>query len=124
MSFRQNSYNIASKEMILAQIPQVKIHNYAFHNNGDLTFTDVTNAWGFSLPSFSNGAAYADLDNDGDMDLVVNNINDEAMIYKNMSRETNKTSSNYLQIKFEGSKQNINGLGAFVELHYEKMIWP
>jgi hypothetical protein len=126
MSFRQNSYNIASKEMILAQIPQVKIHNYAFHNNGDLTFTDVTNAWGFSLPSFSNGAAYADLDNDGDMDVVINNINDEAMIYKNMSRETNKTSSNYLQIKFDGSKQNINGLGAFVELHYEKgkqQVW-
>ncbi len=126
MAYRQRAYTLASKQDILAQIPVVKIHNYAFMNNGDLTFSDVSEKWGLTEASFSNGAAYADLDNDGDMDLVVNNINDEAMIYKNMSRETNRTSSNYLQIKFEGSKQNINGLGAFVELHYEKgkqQVW-
>jgi hypothetical protein len=126
MAYRQRAYTLASKQDILAQIPIVKIHNYAFINNGDLTFSDVSDKWGLTETSFSNGAAYADLDNDGDMDLVVNNINDEAMIYKNMSRETNKASSDFLQIKFEGSKQNINGLGAFVELHYEKgkqQVW-
>jgi hypothetical protein len=120
MAFRQRAYTLASKQDILAQIPEVKIHNYAFMNNGNLTFSDVSEKWGLSKVSFSNGAAYADLDNDGDMDLVINNINDEAMVYKNTSRETNKTSSNYLQIKFEGSKLNINGLGAFAELHYDK----
>jgi hypothetical protein len=126
VSFRQNSYNIASKEMTLAQIPQVKIHNYAYRNNGNLTFSDVTDSWGFETPCFSNGAAYADLDNDGDMDVVINNINEDAMVYKNMLRETNKDSSNYLQIKFEGSKLNINGLGAFAELHYDhgkQQVW-
>ena len=55
-----------AKDEILKQIPQVKLHNYAFHNNGDLTFKDVTNDWGLDNPTFSNGAAYADLDNDGD----------------------------------------------------------
>jgi len=126
MAFRQRAYTLASKQDILAQIPVVKIHNYAFVNNGDLTFSDVSEKWGLTEASFSNGAAYADLDNDGDMDMVINNINGEAMVYKNTSRETNKTSSNYLQIKFEGSKQNVNGLGAFAELHYNKgklQVW-
>jgi ASPIC and UnbV/FG-GAP-like repeat len=126
MAYRQKAYTLASKQDILAQIPEVKIHNYAFMNNGDLTFSDVSEKWGLTAISFSNGAAYADLDNDGDMDVVINNINDEAMIYKNTSRETNKTSSNYLQIKFEGSKLNVNGLGAFAELHYDKgkqQVW-
>ena len=125
-SFNQRSHNIASTDYILAQIPQVKIHNYAFENNGNLTFSDVTDSWGFSTPDFSNGAAYADLDNDGDMDVVINNINGEAMVYRNMERETNKDSSNYLQIKFVGSRFNINGLGAFAELHYDhgkQQVW-
>ncbi len=70
------------------QIPQVKIHNYGYQNNGDLTFTDVTTfKWGLTLPTFSNAAVYADLDNDGTMDMIVNNINDEPLIYKNTSRE-------------------------------------
>lgn len=125
-AFRDRSNSIASMEYILAQIPQVKIHNYAFRNNGNLRFADVSDSWGFSALTFSNGAAYVDLDNDGDMDVVVNNIDGEAMIYRNMERETNKDSSNYLQINFEGSRQNINGLGAFAELHYDhgkQQVW-
>ncbi len=126
MAFRANSYTIASKKDILSQIPEVKIHNYAFMNNGDLTFSDVSQKWGLSEPSFSNGAAYADLDNDGDMDMIINNINDEALIYKNMSREMNKDSSHFLQIKFQGSNLNINGIGAFAEIHYDngkQQVW-
>ena len=87
-SFRQQSGAIASKQFILDQIPKVKLHNYGFHNNGNLTFTDVSNSWGLTTPTFSNGAAYADLDNDGDMDMIVNNINDEASIYENTSMDS------------------------------------
>ena len=126
VSFHQGSSSIASLQYTLGQIPTVKLHNYAFHNNGNLTFSDLTQAWGLNTPSFSNGAVYVDLDNDGDMDMVINNINDEAMVYKNLLREKNKDSSNYLQIDFEGSKQNRNGLGAFAELHYDKgkqQVW-
>lgn len=119
MAFHARAMNLASMHDILDQIPEVKIHNYAYSNNGDLTFTDVSQKWGLGKPDFSTGAAYVDLDNDGDMDVVMNNINDEAMLYKNMSRETNKDSSNYLQIKFQGSPLNINGLGAFAEIHYD-----
>jgi hypothetical protein len=83
IAFRSEAFSVASQQQLLEQIPEVKIPNYAYHNNGNLTFTNVTNAWGLTTPSFSNGAAYADFDNDGDMDMVINNINDEAFIYEN-----------------------------------------
>lgn len=118
-SFRQESGSIASKSFILAQIPQVKLHNYAFHNNGNLTFSDVTNDWGLNAPTFSNGASYADLDNDGDMDVIVNNINDEASVYENTSMNAKTNSAHYLAVKLEGDSLNINGLGAIIELHYK-----
>ena len=89
------------------QIPQIKLHNYAFHNNGDLTFSDVTNNWGLSVPTFSNGAAYADFDNDGAMDMVINNINDEALLYRNTSRDKDTVNTHYLNIQFKGDAQNI-----------------
>ncbi|HVM89365.1 MAG TPA: VCBS repeat-containing protein [Puia sp.] len=119
INFRQQATNIASKEMILSQIPQVKIHSFAFRNNRDLTFTDVSKEWGMMVPGFSNGAAYADLDNDGAMDLIVNNIDDEAHIYRNTSRDNARESNHYLQIKLIGDTPNRNGLGAFIELHYD-----
>ena len=77
------------KKAILSMIdmmPSVKVPNYAFHNNKDLTFTNLSSEWGLSKPSFSNGAVYVDLDNDGDLDLVVNNVNMPPFIYRN---ETN-----------------------------------
>ena len=70
-------------ENIVGKMPSTPITNYAFKNNTDLTFSNETISWGFETPSFSNGAAYADLDNDGDLDLVINNVNQEAFIYKN-----------------------------------------
>ncbi len=118
-TFRAESYLIASKKQILDQIPIVKIPNYAFKNNGSLEFTDVTKSWGLDIPTFSNGAAYADLDNDGDMDLVINNINDEVLIYKNTAREKDRDNSHYLQVKFVGSPLNKDGIGAWADIYYD-----
>lgn len=118
-TFRAEAYMVASKKQILDQIPIIKIPNYAFKNKGAIQFEDVTKSWGLDVPTFSNGAAYADLDNDGDMDVVINNINDEALIYKNTAREKNKDNSHYLHIKFTGGPQNINGIGAWADIYYQ-----
>lgn len=119
VAFRGTAYAVATKKQLLEQIPEVKIHNYAYRNNGNLQFNDVTKDWGMNIPSFSNGAVYVDLDNDGDLDVVVNNINDEAALYQNNERETNKGQSHYLQIQFMGDTLNKNGLGAWAELYYD-----
>jgi len=118
IAFRQESPGLPTQDYLLSQIPKVKLHNYAFHNGGDLRFYDVTDQWGLGVPSFSDGAVYADLDNDGDMDMVVNNINDEAFVYKNTTNGKDKISANYLMIKFKGDKNNVNGLGAWAQIHY------
>ena len=117
--FRAESYLIAPKKEILDQIPIIKIPNYAFKNKGNFQFTDVTNNWGLDVPTFSNGAAYADLNNDGAMDVIINNINDEVLIYKNTSREKNKANSNYLNIKFNGATKNVDGIGAWADIYYD-----
>jgi hypothetical protein len=117
--FRAESYFLAPKKEVLDQIPIVKIPNYAFKNGGNLQFSDVTKNWGLDLPTFSNGAAYADLDNDGDMDLVINNINDEVLIYKNTLREKDKNNSHYLHVQFTGGAMNRNGIGAWADIYYD-----
>jgi hypothetical protein len=117
--FRNESYAIATKKQVLQQIPIVKISNYAFRNNGKLQFEDVTKSWGVDIASFSNGAAYADLDNDGTMDMIINNIDDEAFVYKNTSRQKDKSSNHYLQIQFKGNPQNKDGIGACANIYYD-----
>lgn len=119
MTYRKNAFAIGSKEQVLSQIPSVKIHNYAYRNKGDLTFEDETSNWGLSMPTFSNGAVYADLNNDGAMDLVINNIDDEALIYKNTAREKDTINTHYIQIKFKGDSHNLNGLGAWADIYYD-----
>jgi len=91
----------------------VKKSNVMFKNQGELNFLNVTKSWGLEIPSYSNGAAYADFDNDGDLDLVINNIDDEAMLYRNnlIEKEIPK-SSNFLSIQLIGSKNNPQGFGA------------
>ncbi len=92
----------------------VFIPNYAFKNNGDLTFANKAKDWGLDQNSFSNGATYSDLDNDGDLDLVVNNVNQEAFVYRNNAEKLEK--NNYLKIKLIGEDKNILGIGAKVVL--------
>ena len=97
---------------LLKKLPQVPLANYAFHNNGNLTFTNLADAWGLAQPGFSNGAAYVDLDNSGQLDLVVNNINAPASIYRNRGRATSGNS--YLTVALRGSGANTAGFGAKV----------
>ena len=92
------------------------VHNFIFRNNKDLTFTDKTIAWGFEKKVFSSGTAYSDLDNDGDLDLVVSNQNETASLYRNMIRESNPN-ANYLTIKLKGSGRNTSGFGSKIFLY-------
>jgi hypothetical protein len=110
-NYRADVGNVASIKQLLDSIPIVKIPNYAFRNQGDWTFEDIGEDWGLNKPSFSNGAAFVDLDGDGDLDFVINNINDEAFIFENRTNQSKKN-SNFLRVKLKGSPQNPLGIGA------------
>ncbi|MFT4801799.1 MAG: hypothetical protein ACI93N_001574 [Flavobacteriaceae bacterium] len=97
-------------DAVLNTFPSEKKNNFIFKNNGDLSFNESIKKWGLEDPSFSYGATYADLDNDGDLDLITNNIEDKAGIYKNNS------TNNYLQLKLKGSSKNPQAIGAKVFL--------
>jgi enediyne biosynthesis protein E4 len=98
----------------LEKLAGANVHNYVFRNKGDLTFEDKSQSWGMGEPGYSNGAAYTDLDRDGDLDLVINNIDREASIYRNNADKL--LSNNYLQIELIGAELNKRGLGTKVEL--------
>ena len=109
-----------TKKELLAyskMLPQQKLTNYFLKNNGNLTFSDKSEKWVNWKPTFSNGATYADLDNDGDLDLVISNINEPATILKNNAIETKK--GNFMQFVFSGPPQNLNGIGVRVNLLFE-----
>ncbi len=107
--------NYASDEVLMNMAPVVKIPNIAFENTGDKGFTKRTD-WLPQTPSFSYGASFVDLDNDGDLDYVVNNIDDEAFILRNTTVEKSKKNSNYIEIKLVGKSGNTMAIGAKVEL--------
>ena len=96
------------------ELPEVRVPNALFQNNGDLTFTDRTEAWGMDVPSISGGAAFADFDRDGDLDVVVSNIDEEAFVYEN--RADRQADVHHLRIELEGPEANSAGFGTKVVL--------
>ena len=116
LAYRNDQASVAtSKADLYKMIPEVKIPNYMFRNNGgdSLTFSDKTRDWGFTEPTFSNGAAYADFDLDGDLDVIINNTNDYAHLYEN-TLNNRETHPNYLRVRLLGTPQNPMGIGAKV----------
>ena len=107
--------NRLTYDQIAPLLQSTPIRNYAFENIGELKFKKVSSEWGFNLKGFSNGVATGDLDNDGDLDVVINNINQEASVYKN-----NTNSTNFVGVRLIGPKDNLAGLGATLELTTNK----
>ncbi|WP_165748207.1 VCBS repeat-containing protein [Cellulophaga sp. Z1A5H] len=122
LDFRDFKFNVSrylSNGQILDSIPEIKTPNYAYKYDGESRFIDVGEEWGLNIPSFSNGAAYADLDNDGDLDYIVNNINDEAFLFENNSTKKN----NYIQVALIGPKTNKLGIGSKVVVRFENELF-
>ncbi len=106
------------KQELIKRMPTLKIPNQAYSRKEKWQFTEVSEKWGLSTPSYSNGAAYGDLDNDGDLDLVVNNINQEAFIYENQS-----AGKKYLAIELQAEGYNSFAIGGKVELYSKDKSW-
>jgi hypothetical protein len=117
-------YQMSERELMYTdKMPKIKLPNYLYINNRDSTFTNKALEWGLETPSYSNGTAYADLDNDGDLDLVVNNVEDEAFIYENRTITSDKKAddqtaiNNYLHVSLKGKPGNLFGIGTKVFLY-------
>ena len=114
----QNEVQVTGKELpildLIAKMPSSELNNFIFKNNGDLTFTSKTTEWGLEKKNISSGASYADLDNDGDLDLIVNNVNDAASVYRNNTEKLAK--NNYVKVRLKGSSSNAQAIGAKVKM--------
>lgn len=121
---QEPSPGLSEKEIQQKQVnmlPTMKLANYAFRQNGKLQFENVADQWGLDQVSYSNGSAYADLDNDGDLDLVINNLDQEAFIYRNTSSE--KSGNAFLQLELKGDALNVFGIGAQVWVYADGDIY-
>ncbi|MBS1746364.1 MAG: VCBS repeat-containing protein [Bacteroidetes bacterium] len=108
-------------DQVLKHIPRNPMVNKCFKNEGDLKFKDIGESWGFTKPSFSNGAAYADLDNDGDLDLIINNENQPAFIYRNNSRQLNH--NHYVSFLLKCDAPNTFAIGSCIKLYADKQVF-
>ena len=109
-----------SIDSIIAKMPIKPQPNYAFRNKGDLTFENANKKWGFDMPTRSNGAAYGDLDNDGDLDLVINNVNTPAFVYRNNTEKM--MGNNYVKLSFNGDGANKFAIGTSVTFYYGQNV--
>ncbi|MCI4666631.1 MAG: VCBS repeat-containing protein [Bacteroidia bacterium] len=107
-------------DSVIAKMPSTALVNRFFHNQQDLKFEDKSKEWGLEKPSFSNGAAYGDLDNDGDLELVVNNLQDKAFLFRNNSREQENT--HFVKVKLSADAPNTQAIGAKVFVYVKGMI--
>jgi hypothetical protein len=110
---KKKNFNYKTFDLV-KKMPSNKLSNYAFQNNRDLSFKNVTKVWGLDLPTISNGAAYSDLDNDGDLDLIVCNNNEPVQLYRNNAEQTK---NEFLNINLKGSLKNTEALGAKVFMY-------
>lgn len=117
MAYKSNTNLASNRKALLDALPESKVRNFFYKNKGELQFEEVSEAWGIEEKSFSNGAAYGDLDNDGDLDLVINNINDNASFLINQSENIN-----YLQIELEDEVGASKAIGASVDVYIGNQI--
>lgn len=106
---------------LLKHIPVTPLANRVFQNNGHLQFNDVSKAWGFDQPTFSNSVAYADLDGDGDLDLIINNENSPASVYRNNARQ--QLQNNYIAVQLKGKAPNTFAIGSKIKLYKGSQIF-
>ncbi|MFZ4428197.1 MAG: VCBS repeat-containing protein [Saprospiraceae bacterium] len=119
----KNNPNLSDQRLV-EEMPDGAVPNYFFRNKGDLTFQNTSAVWmGKRTPTLSNGAAYADLDNDGDLDLVVNHINREASLLRNYAREQKAGTPAYISIQLQGAGKNTSGIGSKIYAYAGKMRW-
>ncbi len=116
MSNQQGRPDARDWEDLIANMPTLQISNVMYSNKGDLSFESVGEKWGLSAPSYSNGAAYADLDNDGDLDIAINNLNSTAQVFENVT-SSGSEAPNWLMVELEGPGLNKLGVGAVVRAH-------
>lgn len=121
LRFGSNDYSVKYQKETLNKLRQIKESNFLYKNSGGLLMEDVSKEWGIDEPSYSHGAAFVDLDNDGDLELIVNNLGQEAFLYKNntITPENESTNNSFIQLKLKGKGKNTNALGARLNLYYD-----